>query len=295
MTYRTGIAACIKAGGKVLREVDDSVLLPFGSEYSLLIKNLKTRRVMVKVSIDGTDATDGTSLVINPNSEIELERFIRSGNLGRGNRFKFIQRTEAIEKNRGIKTDDGIVRIEYWTEKAQPVVQHVTHYHHYDWPTYPWYPRPWYPSPWYPSPYWERPYITCGGNIGSSCGTISGSGNIETLSGGTQYNTQCNVSQALGSTQASTASTITTNAMFVNDAGITVPGSESTQQFSAVAGFDTEAQSDVIVLKLRGQVGGKVVPKPVTVKTKSKCSTCGRVNKGREKFCGRCGTALELF
>jgi hypothetical protein len=131
--YQTGVVAVIKVNGKVLREMEDVVYLPFGSEYSVLIKNLKSKRVMVRVSIDGIDTTDGTSLVIGPNSEIELERFIKNNNLNQGNKFKFIQRTEEIEEYRGIKVDDGIVRIEYWTEKIQPVVN-VPIYHYYDHP-----------------------------------------------------------------------------------------------------------------------------------------------------------------
>ncbi len=48
------------------------------------------------------------------------------------------------------------------------------------------------------------------------------------------------------------------NNLVVNDAGITVPGSESHQRFVTVSDFPCEAQSTVIVLKLRGIVGNQV-------------------------------------
>ncbi len=104
--HQTGFVACIKVNGKILRESNDTVSLPFGSSYSILIKNLNSVRSQVKVSIDGTDATDGTHLVIPANGEVELERFIRNANLTSGNKLKFIERTEGIESHRGIKAED---------------------------------------------------------------------------------------------------------------------------------------------------------------------------------------------
>ena len=77
--------------------------------------------------------------------------------------------------------------------------------------------------------------------------------------------------------------------------GITVPGSESRQQFVNVAGFPLETQSTVIVLHLRGQVGAVPVVKPITVKARPQCSSCGKVNKAGTEFCGKCGTALVVY
>jgi len=116
--YQTGLVAVIKVNGRVLREDRGEVLIPFGSEYSVLVKNLKVQRVKIRMTIDGSDAFDGTEIVIPAHSEVELERFIRNGNFSAGNRFKFIERTAGIENYRGIKVDDGLIRIEYWTEKV---------------------------------------------------------------------------------------------------------------------------------------------------------------------------------
>lgn len=111
--YANKFAVAVKHRGKVLQEFGEIVYLPFGSEYGLLLKNLNTVRATVKVSIDGTDATEGVSLVVQPNSSIELERFIKNGNLNAGNRFKFIDRNQHVINHRGIHPEDGLLRVTF--------------------------------------------------------------------------------------------------------------------------------------------------------------------------------------
>src|ERR1700676_1587045 len=105
MTYRKNFVCAIKVNGKVLRESSDRVELPFGSEYGVLLKNLDSVRMQARISIDGKEATGW--LIIGPNQSIDVERFVED--LDRGNRFKFIERTERIEEHRGIKAEDGLV------------------------------------------------------------------------------------------------------------------------------------------------------------------------------------------
>jgi rRNA maturation endonuclease Nob1 len=82
----------------------------------------------------------------------------------------------------------------------------------------------------------------------------------------------------------------------INDAGITVPGSESNQKFSMVSSFYTEDEKHVIVLKLVGVTErGVQYVAPVTVQAKPTCQTCGRVNKATSKFCSECGTSLVIL
>jgi hypothetical protein len=83
--------------------------------------------------------------------------------------------------------------------------------------------------------------------------------------------------------------------MAVNTAGITVPGSESSQHFYSASGFPLESNSHVIILQLRGEVGGVAVEVPVTVERKPECSTCGKTNRPTNKFCDQCGTALRII
>jgi hypothetical protein len=282
MTYHLGAVAVIKANGKVLREIDGTVLLPFGAEYSILIKNLKSRRIMASVSIDGQDVSDGQRFIAGPNSSVEIERFIRNGNLQAGNRFRFIERSAAVEEHRGIQPDDGIVRVECWTEQAEPERKTVIEEIHRTYPSYP-YPWPVYPRPHYPWP--SEPWVTytSGSIVNQNVGDIAYTMNSATTKSETLRSFSGNV-QAMNCCVNSAPSGM---------AGITVPGGESTQTFSNGAWFPVEAQSDVLVLNLRGCVAGKAVKQPITVKTKKQCVTCGKTGKSSEQFCGRCGTALS--
>ncbi len=125
MMYNQKLAAAIKVNGKVLREFKDTVHIPFGSEYTVLLKNLNTTRAVVNVFIDGNDMVPG-GIVLNAGQEVDLERSVKNGNLTEGNRFKFIERTGAVEQHRGIGIEDGLVRIEFQFEQLRPIAGNTT-------------------------------------------------------------------------------------------------------------------------------------------------------------------------
>lgn len=256
--YNQKLVASIKANRKVLREFKDTVYIPFASEYSILIKNLNTVRAVVNVFIDGEDQTPG-GLVLNAGQEVDLERSIKNGNLKEGNRFKFIERTGAVEQHRGIKLEDGIVRIEYQFERPPISVNTL--------------------------PSYQFNNILRGIQDGSiTASGASGSAYPGVTCSATSYSTNASINN------------MTVSAQSMNDAGITVAGSKSTQSFTTtyVGALETEKHS--IVLKLLGETpDNKPVVTPVTVKTKPKCVTCGKQNKAHAKFCVECGTALEIF
>lgn len=281
MVFQEKTVVCVKVNGQILRENGDTVTLPFGSEYSLLIKNLNSVRAQVSVSVDGKDATGKTKLIIPPNSSIELERFIKNGNLSSGNRFKFIERTAAIEKHRGIKADDGLIRVESWREHVQKYEDvTITRTHYRD--NYPYYPYP-----------WQITY-TYGTNTAQQIGT-TGLSTAQTASNLSQVSCSTGTATESGRGGGSILRSCNMMNMAQSDAGITVPGSGSYQQFRSVDGFPLESTSTVIVMRLRGQIGGKQVAKLVTVKTKSACPTCGKSSKSSIQFCGNCGTSLRIY
>lgn len=115
--YANKIVVAIKSHGKTLREVGETTYLPFGSEYSILIKNLNTVRASVKIFVDGVDASESVTFVVPASGQIEIERFVRAGNLNQGNKFKFIERTSKIENHRGVNAEDGLIRVEYQFEQ----------------------------------------------------------------------------------------------------------------------------------------------------------------------------------
>ena len=267
MMYKNKLAIALKSAGKVLREFKDEVYVPFGSEYSIFIKNLNSVRALVTVSVDGEDVGEGTKFVINANDSIDLKRFIKNGNFDAGNRFKFIERTSAIEDHRGIGIEDGLVRVEFQFEKPAAIIT---------W-SQPWDKQPWpYADPYkYDGPYWAN-------TIGRS--DVVGRGQVTYTASGS--------SQPVASNSVSVSSNVSQS---VNDAGITVPGSISNQKFVDAGWFPVETETHVVVLKILGETRDNVqVRKPVTVKAKPTCETCGRTNQATAKFCTECGTSLQI-
>lgn len=289
MVYQNNFVVAIKVNGKILREKSDVVALPFGSEYSIYIKNQKSVRALARVSIDGENINDDGDgwFIVGANDSLELERFIRNSNLNKGNKFKFIERTKQIEDHRGIGADDGLVRVEY---KFEIVPKQV----HYDSIYYPVvYPPPYVNSPWI---YVYPPYNT-GQPCVPTCTTINTADTNNSNSPDTiaAISNSCGKSILRSNSMESHVNMCLIQETEFNDNGITVAGSESNQEFVYSGGFPTEDTSQVIVLKLLGKVGNAKVENPITVKQKPICTTCGKVNKATHQFCGRCGTALTLF
>lgn len=282
MMYNQKLVASLKANGKILREFKDTVYIPFGSEYSFLIKNLNTTRALVNIFIDGDNVIEG-GLVLNAGQEVDLERYVKNGNLNAGNKFKFIERTQAIEDGpRGIKLEDGLVRIEFQFEK--PYV-----------------------------PPLNRGWLTASGstnqnsiypasfNVNGALRSVdySKNGAITAQAASAAVDKYCADNGIVNKSEVhdgmATMDWMDMN-QAVNDVGITVPGSRSEQKFQTTYMGAMEAEKHTIVLKLLGETpDNKPVLAPVTVKAKQECDTCGHKNKATAKFCNKCGTSLEVF
>lgn len=284
------MVCAIKVAGKILREhsADGSqtVFIPFGSEYSFYLKNLSSgRRACVWITIDGKEAIDG-GLVLGPNQQVDLERFIESGQMDKGLRFKFIERTEKIEQHRGIGAEDGLIKVTFEFERERP----------YGYTTTPYYP-----------PGFRGLVGSTSGQLSStrmkSKGSVSGSASSDVFLNQVQASYSDGgwggAAAAAGDMEftayASASATIGSNSMAMpkNDAGITVGGSVSEQKFHTTS-FDGEGIKHDMIFQIKGAVGQEPVPAPVTVKTKQKCPTCGHMNKSNTKFCAECGTGLVV-
>ena len=257
--YANKLAIAIKANGKILREVGDVVSLPFGTEYSIVLKNLGSfgsdfGRAAVQINIDGSPIAEGSTIAIDPGETMELERFIRNGNMTSGNRFRFIERNAAVMAHRGAKLEDGLIRVEWQFEfRQQPVY------------------NPTIAPGWNPN----------GGSLYHGSTTLppatlggGGSGYVSSR-GGNLHNA---VAQAA-----------------VSDVGITVPGSMSNQQFHSVPTMALQAWKHHMVLRLVGIQDGQYVSKTVNTRDKLRCATCGHSSKSSARFCAQCGTALNLI
>lgn len=274
--YNQKLVASLKANGKILREFKDTVYCPFGAEYSILIKNLNTVRALVNVYIDGEDMVPG-GLVLNAHQEIELERSIKNGNLTEGNRFKFIERTGAVEQHRGIKLEDGLIRVEYQFEMPRMVTHIVDNV---------WNNKEWIPGHWRDKPY----------NIGGTLRSVDYSAGENTRISATSAMNSTLKSMNLSTSTSQVHDGMSTMDCNFNDTGITVPGSKSEQKFQTAYIGALDPTKHSIILKILGETpDNEPIRKPITTKHKPKCVTCGKQNKHNAKFCTECGTALEIF
>jgi hypothetical protein len=265
--FKKDLVCVVKSGGEILRERNNGeVYLPFGSEYTLLFKNLNNRKVAVKVTIDGVNVLDDNKVIVNANDSLELEGFLKGNDAT--NKFKFIKRTKEIEEYRGAKEDDGIIRIEYQFEKeAMAFTWGSTWINANDYN---------YKLP------CKIVYIdgTSGstplyGNTGTtsvfSCSSIPCSSNISN-----------NVSSSISLDSA------------IKEEGITVKGTPTSQHFNSIR-VDLENQFSVINFKLVGcdEKSEEDYVAPVFVRTKAICETCGKNCKSDEIYCSRCGTFIN--
>jgi len=264
MVYKENLVCVVKCNGQILREKDDLVSLPFGSEYSILLKNLNSRNASIKISIDGKDVLDDKSLIIRANSETELKGFLDSHSVK--NSFKFIQKTKEIKDYRGDRIDDGIIRIEYAFEKR--VNEEITFSRRYIQGPY-YYPHHFGPS---------YIYNNSGDSYTAADTLLKSDGNTG------DYEPKMRVYNSSLVGEVSEPSL---------DEGITVKGSQISQNFNYTCIGELDS-SQVIIIRLRGKkINGSKVKKPITVKTKLRCSSCGKKSKSSSIFCSKCGTILE--
>ena len=278
MMYNQKFAVALKsASGRVLREVSgDRVYLPFGAEYSVFIKNMNNRRALASVKIDGNDIGDGTTFVVPAHGHIDIERFVKSGNLDAGNRFKFIERTAAVADHRGVDAADGLVEITLQLERV-PVTQ---------FPIKP---------------------ISTGGSphIRRRRGGRQFSDNVKSAN----YSSSSPESFTLGDSGDDWDSGAVMDAMDLdmergligsaaapaNETGVTAPGSISEQQFTTVDSFPLEPEKIVFVFQILGETeDNRHIRQPVTVRTKTRCGQCGTRSPVGTKFCPECGASLQI-
>jgi hypothetical protein len=256
---------------QILREFGERIYLPFYSDYSLFLKNLRSQRAVVKITIDGTDILGGSSLVIAGNDSLDLERFIEHGNLLAGNKFKFAPiKGNAQDPS---SPENGIISVSVQWELSYTLTIS-------DGTTFP------YPSqsiPWY-GPYFytatpaptkiQSDLIYCAGR-GISNPQFIGGANV--------------INNTMSCSNVSTGN-LSAQATPTSQRGVTVSGSHSDQSFSTTA---TNILSPEIVI-LRLQLLAPEEEQKTVENTKTKyCVQCGKKIKGDFKFCPKCGAKQE--
>ena len=266
MTYKDAFVVEVKCKGKILRIKDDFVHLPFGSEYSIYLKNLSSKKASVTIHIDGQDVLDYSSLILNANTSTELEGFLK-GTIAT-NKFKFINKTKEIQEHRGDKIDDGIIRVEFAYEIPEPIIKKTIineeyHHHYHNDNPFHW-------------DYHNTLYTSYNSSDGNS-----------TIRGMSTSVKESNVTMDSLGTESLSAP--------LSDEGITVKGSEINQQFR-YGSVGTLEPAEVIIIRMKGINNKQNITfqsLPLTIQSKLTCSSCGKSYKSSFKYCPNCGTYLE--
>ena len=273
MTFKSNLVASVKVDGKIMREHGDKIYLPFGSEYSILLKNLNTVKAQVNIKIDGEDILDGNSLIINAQEDLDLSRWLVGG-LKTGPKLKFIEKTDTIRETKEETARDGIVEISYRFEKIYQASQWI--YNTWNSPNYDVY---------YNSPF-NLNYPTGVRGIDSSIGAVQNSTLDGALSSASfQPETFC-ASEVIDDCKMSKSSS-------QNEDGMTIKGEDVKQEFNYGVMGALDSEIHVICFQLKGDVNQEKVTTPITVKSKIRCDACYKMNNSNHKFCSSCGNNLK--
>ena len=268
--YRDSCVVAILANGKILKEAqDNTVLVPFGSEYNIRLKNKLRKRQVADVWIDGRIACKG--IVIDANGTVDLERFV-DGNLTEGRRFKLVKATDSRVAQPN-DSENGIVEVNFYPEKDQPIVNTITNvvhdYHHFC-------GSHCHCNCWrcHNAPFRE---VYFGSNVSGSSYSWSSNDSLSSKSVGTS-----NLGAAMAMNCSTAAPSTTPDIVSAKDEGeaaATIEGSQSFQRFSTVS-IDVDRDHPVTVrMKLKG------------VEQLLEICHCG-FKRTQEKFCPQCGIQL---
>lgn len=299
--YRDSYALALMVDGKIQKEADDgTVLIPFGSEYALRLKNKLRKRAVTDVFIDGRKAAEG--IVIPANGTVDLERFVENGQLSEGKKFKLV-RVDDTRVEQPNDSENGIIEVNFYPEKDVPVIEKtvIHEYRHDCWNyhnhfvghcsgccsnNYCGICHPWkYTS----GPVWmsSSGNVTLTMNAGDfTSGVVSG-GSVGQGITSNSVDLGAIVKTSSLDSKSMQASVHVNNVMPMNasmnvgEAAATVQGSLSSQKFTTVY-FDVD-RSNPVTLRLKAKGLAKLL---------DACTQCGYKRKKDDKYCKNDGTQL---
>lgn len=209
-----------------------TVHLPFDSEYQILIKNSHERNIRLDIDIDGTSVTND-GLIVSAKNQCTLERFLNSDR-----KFKFVPISNSEVADPTSK-ENGIITVKVNFEKSRP---YFTIGDNESWKKWEW-SMPFQPSNYPPS------YPLSG----SSQDTVWMKNMPHTIStSGTEFNSSTNINCLRASTSSHvTYSCDTIKSRSLSNAGATIEGSKSNQQFTTVDWLGDDALLESLVFKFQ--------------------------------------------
>lgn len=109
--YRKRCVMSVIHNGYPLKEDSGKIFMPFGSDYSIRLKNKHNEACVAKLFIDGVVTNKLGDFIIQPNSSIEIDRFVDKS-LDKGEKFKFVEISNK-EVDDPTSEENGIVRVEF--------------------------------------------------------------------------------------------------------------------------------------------------------------------------------------
>ena len=254
MVYSNKFVICILVNGKVQKEKKNGVVnLPFGTEYTIRLRNKNDRRCCADIYIDG-ECVSGGGYVVDANDYMDIKR-----HNDRDRAFKFVSldSEDAVDYGKNGDNDDGekgTIEVRFRMEKEDRVkyvplpyiVEPVERIR----PIVPYPTEPWRPV---------RPYryhtgynVTCDNN--SSSGdpnefSMKTTNSVQSQSQQSAYFSSCDASQTLDLNETK-SSYRAPEGVPVED-GCTVEGKRTGQSFRTVH-FVAEATETVLRIFLQG-------------------------------------------
>jgi hypothetical protein len=252
MVFSNRFVVCILIDGKPAKELaNKTVHIPFGSQYSIRLRNKNKRRAVAKIIIDGENVS-GEGYVVGANDSVDIHR-----PADKNVAFKFVSLDsgEAVEFGKNGPNDDkvkGTIRVDFYLEKEAPPAPKVTEIHHHH------YPRPSWPRPHWG---WGHGMVYGSGPIGSgishSIGNVgSNHGGNDCLRGAKGLDDSVEYSRTLDTDHVLSVNSLSASAAPASVApeikdGCTVEGGMTNQSFYSVY-VDTEDTCTSLSVFLQG-------------------------------------------
>lgn len=263
MMHHNGVVVAITDNkGKAYREYDfkqnksfynptkeSTVIMPFDSEYAILLKNSnKKQRMLVEIEIDGTNVTD-KGVIIDADDKVYLERFVDVAR-----KFKFV-RKDSDEVADPTNEDNGRMKITVQLEKKQVsrpiIINHeppteVHHHHHYPPVQYPPTTTPGWTGTHQPLTWMTTSdsYTTCN----ASDATVTREGSLS-------FGADTSCLRGFAPQDSNTRRLSKSIAQDIGEAGATVEGSDSDQEFNKTTWRGNEGGVFTFEFILRGKEG----------------------------------------
>lgn len=116
--FKQNTVISIKVGKNFLPDQDSIVKLPFGSEYSILIKNLNNSPIKVRMFIDGNINGPEKGFLIKEKDSFEINSFFNTNNA-----LKFVNKSKELNKQKQ-KFQKDLLKNQFHSKNKKNMINH---------------------------------------------------------------------------------------------------------------------------------------------------------------------------